>query len=264
MSIRNVYLDCEFLPADPTTRGLVSIGMTDNLGSNFYAVNADVDVEALLGVPWMVNNVLPYLPTVADDGVPGGRALDYQDAQVISVDQIRADVAAYFNQTRASETRLYAYYGGQDIGRLHSLWDNNWEVMPDQIPQWFTELESLIVDAGRPRLPVQDGGEHHAVADARYNRQIHEALLGMRPALGETEEQLWQGRKQLLEAMSAVSEDRTCSGWAGGWARTLHAEGGIWETLGRAVGWPTGNYDQWVWVSWDEAAALYTSSGGAA
>lgn len=177
MSVRNVYLDCEFLPADPTTRGLVSIGMTDNHGSNFYAVNADMDQRALLAVPWMVNNVWPYLPTVADDGVPGGRELDYDDAQVIGIDEIRAGVAAYFNQTRASETRLYAYYGGQDIGRLHSLWDNNWEAMPDQIPQWFTELEGLIVDAGRPRLPAQDGGEHHALADARYNRQIHEALL---------------------------------------------------------------------------------------
>lgn len=177
MSVRNVYLDCEFLPADPTTNGLVSIGLTDNAGVDFYAVNADMDVAALHAVPWMVNNVWPYLPTVADDGVPGGRELDYDDAQVIGIDEIRAGVAAYFNQTRASETRLYAYYGGQDIGRLHSLWGNDWSVMPDQIPQWFTELEGLIVDAGRPRLPVQDGGEHHALADARYNRQIHEALL---------------------------------------------------------------------------------------
>ncbi|MEV4440438.1 hypothetical protein AB0K09_15720 [Streptomyces sp. NPDC049577] len=64
-------------------------------------------------------------------------------------------------------------------------------------------------------------------------------------------------RAQLLEAMSAVSEDRTCCGWASDWARTLHADGGVWEILGRAVGWPTGNYDHWVWLSWDEAARLY-------
>jgi hypothetical protein len=67
--------------------------------------------------------------------------------------------------------------------------------------------------------------------------------------------------------MHAVSEERTCASWAADWARTLHAEGGIWETLGRAVGWPTGNYDTWVWVSWDEAAALYghaVSSAGQA
>jgi len=73
----------------------------------------------------------------------------------------------------------------------------------------------------------------------------------------EHTDRLDRGRAQLLEAMSAVSEDRTCCGWAFDWARTLHAEGGIWETLGRAVGWPTGNYDAWVWVSWEEAAELY-------
>jgi hypothetical protein len=81
------------------------------------------------------------------------------------------------------------------------------------------------------------------------------------PQVAETDltARLGNGRTQLLEAMSAVSEDRTCTGWAADWARTLHAEGGIWETIGRAVGWPTGNYDQWVWRSWDEAGVLYAT-----
>jgi hypothetical protein len=66
-------------------------------------------------------------------------------------------------------------------------------------------------------------------------------------------------RKQLIEAMSAVSEERTCCGWIAGWERTLHAEGGIWETIGRAIGWPVGDWGAWMWVSWDEAAARYGS-----
>ena len=72
-----------------------------------------------------------------------------------------------------------------------------------------------------------------------------------------TPDDLTTRRRQLIEAMSAVSEERTCAGWMADWARTIHAEGGIWETIGREVGWPTGNYDVWVWVSWDEAARLY-------
>ncbi|MBE4790268.1 hypothetical protein [Streptomyces caniscabiei] len=70
-------------------------------------------------------------------------------------------------------------------------------------------------------------------------------------------EQLERGRQQLLEAMSGVSEERWCAGWLEGLDRRLHEEGGIWEILGRAVGWPTGSYKQRVWLSWDEAAALY-------
>lgn len=50
-------------------------------------------------------------------------------------------------------TFLYAYYGGQDICRVHCLWDNDWALMPDQIPRWFVELQALVVQAGRPELP---------------------------------------------------------------------------------------------------------------
>jgi hypothetical protein len=174
MTTRFVYLDCEFLPADPTTRGLVSIGLTDDQGVDYYAVNADMDTTAVLAVPWMVNNVWPYLPRTMP-GVPGHRGLlDYDDQAVRPLETIRRDIAAYFARTDAAETRLYAYYGGQDICRLHSLWDNDWQVMPEAIPRWFTELEALIVEAGRPPLPTQKDGEHHALADARYNRQLHE------------------------------------------------------------------------------------------
>jgi hypothetical protein len=180
MTIRFVYLDCEFLPADPTTPGLVSIGLTDHEGVDYYAVNADMDTEAVLSVPWMVNNVWPYLPRTMP-GVPGHRGLlDFGDPVVRPQQDIRRDITTYFNQTDASETRLFAYYGGQDICRLHSLWDNDWSVMPEQIPRWFTELETLIVEAGRPPLPTQKDGEHHALADARHNRELHDYVLRYR------------------------------------------------------------------------------------
>jgi hypothetical protein len=107
------------------------------------------------------------------------------------------------------------------------------------------------------------GTKAHTVmhADAAELRRVAAETRNTTDQTGRLE----RGREQLIEAMSAVSEDRTCCGWASDWARTLHAEGGIWEALGRAVGWPVGNYDQWVWVSWDEAAALYATppAGGA-
>jgi hypothetical protein len=186
---RFVYLDCEFLPADPDITGLVSIGLTDDQGVDYYAVHAEMDQAALHAIPWMVENVWPHLPLYREQ-TDGGRLseLDYDDPAVQSIKDIRAGVARYFADTDATETRLFAWYGGQDICRLHSLWDNDWSVMPDQIPRWFTELEALIVDAShpeRPKLPVQDGGEHHALADARYNRQLHGFVLRHRLEMQE-------------------------------------------------------------------------------
>lgn len=180
MSIRNVYLDCEFLPADSATSGLVSLGLTDDQGVEFYAVNGDVDVEALIANEWMMANVWPSLPTVRDDSaIGGGLDLSYRDRTVHFIPAIRAGVAQYFADTDATETRLWAWYGAQDMCRLHSLWDNDWSVMPEQIPRWFNELETLRWQAGGPEMPEQPGGLHNALADAQHNRVMHQFLAGL-------------------------------------------------------------------------------------
>lgn len=170
MTIRNVYLDCEFLPSDPALSGLVSIGLTDDQGRDYYAVNADADQQALREIPWMVANVWPYLPTVGN-----GAGLDHAHPDVKPIAQIRADLVRYFCDH--GPAHLYAWYGSQDMHRLHSFWDHDWSRMPDDIPCWFHELKSLAYLAGDPQLPQQDGGEHHALADAKYNRQLHQFLL---------------------------------------------------------------------------------------
>lgn len=68
---------------------------------------------------------------------------------------------------------------------------------------------------------------------------------------------LEQAREQLLDAMSDASEGRWCAGWMSGLDRRLHEEGGIWEVVGRQVGWPLGYRAEGGWVSWDEAGAEY-------
>lgn len=171
MTVRNVYLDCEFMPADQTTAGLISIGMTDDQGIDYYAVNDDMNRAAVLEVPWMVENVWPYLP------LNETKQIDRLHPDVRPLHVIRQDVADYFAHTDAENTHLYAYYGGQDICRLHSLWDNSWAVMPEAVPRWFFDIKALAVQAGSPELPAQENSEHHALADAHYNRAMHQYLL---------------------------------------------------------------------------------------
>lgn len=173
MAIRNVYLDCEFLPANPTIDGLVSIGLTDDRGAEYYAVNADMDYPSVRWTPWMRKNVWPYLPRTPM------LVLDREHVDVKPAWWIRDDIADYFATTDAEVTHLWAYYGGQDICRLHSLWDNDWSDMPDQIPRWFNELETLRWQAGNPALPVQETGAHNALEDARHNRTIHQFLTSL-------------------------------------------------------------------------------------
>ena len=185
MTIRNVYLDCEFLTDDPTTSGLVSIALTDDQGVEYYAVNRGCDWHSLVQHGWMRANVVPSLPLrfplgrdenpgvwMWDDEHPDRRALKWPA-------RIRDDIADYFADTDAATTHLYAYYGGQDICRLHSLWDNDWSAMPGAVPCWFFDLKALAVQAGDPVLPEQAGGEHNALEDARHNRTMHQFLTNL-------------------------------------------------------------------------------------
>ena len=71
-------------------------------------------------------------------------------------------------------------------------------------------------------------------------------------------------RSQLLEAIAYVSQDRYDCSWMPGLSRSFHEEGGIWEILGRVVGWPVGEEGRWVWMTWEQAAAHYQGASSAA
>lgn len=66
-------------------------------------------------------------------------------------------------------------------------------------------------------------------------------------------------RDALLAAMREWSEEEWCAGWLIDLEERLHRQGGKWETLGRAVGWPIGVEAEGGWETWDEAAARYQS-----
>lgn len=173
-SIRHVYLDTEFLRNDLTQRGLVSLALTDDDNTDYYAVNWEMDGDAVHEDPWMRDNVWPYLPLGADDDV------DWKHPDVRHYSTISDQVAAYFANTTATETRLYARNGAQDIVRLHGLWDHDWSVMPEAIPRWFTDVYQLITAAGNPDgIPEESANAHHPLEDARHNRAVRQYLANL-------------------------------------------------------------------------------------
>lgn len=169
MSIRNVYLDCEFLRGDLSNSGLVSLALTDGEDRTYYAVNSEMEYGLVMADEWMRANVWPLLPRTAT------HALDREHGDVKKLRRIRVDVAQYFRLTDQT-VHLYAYYGAQDVVRLHGLWDGNWDEMPDEVPRWFFDLKALAVQAGNPELPKQASGAHHPLEDARHNRAMHHFL----------------------------------------------------------------------------------------
>ncbi|MGW0562845.1 hypothetical protein ACWDZ4_20055 [Streptomyces sp. NPDC003016] len=167
-----VDLDCEFLPDDLTPHGLVSLGLTAGPGRSLYVVNADMDVAAVRRVQFQREHVWPHLPLTADG------ALDRSHPHVLGYAEIRRRVEAFFAEL-GEDVTLWVNCGAQDVIRLHTLWRNDWSVMPDTIPEWADDLERLRRLAGGVKLPPHTGRHHHALDDAEHQRQARAFLRSL-------------------------------------------------------------------------------------
>jgi len=159
---RRYFYDCEFIE-DGLTVDLVSIGVVDEYGREFYAVSTEFD--GARAIPWVRRNVLAKLPSPRD---PAWRTRA----------QIRADLLAFLIEP-GEPMELWAWYAGYDHVALCQLW-GAMPALPRAIPRFTHELRQRWEDAGQPVLPAPPPNQHDALADARHNlgrwRAINAAL----------------------------------------------------------------------------------------
>ena len=163
MAYRYFY-DTEFIE-DGRLIDLVSIGVVDENGREFYAVSTEYDDTH--AVPWVRRNVLDKLPSPAD---PAWR----------SRERIRTELYAFLLEPirdRPSEQlELWAWYSAYDHVALAQLW-GAMPALPREIPRFTKDLRQLWDDRGRPRLP-EANGRHDALVDARHNLARWNAMAG--------------------------------------------------------------------------------------
>ena len=153
------FYDCEFIE-DGRVIDLVSIGVVDEHGREFYAISTEFDDRA--AVPWVRRNVLDKLPSPGD---PAWR----------SRARIRADLHAFLTEPGES-IELWAWYAAYDHVALAQLW-GAMPALPREIPRFTKDLRQLWDDRGRPHLPAMSG-RHDALVDARHNLARYRALTG--------------------------------------------------------------------------------------
>jgi len=156
--VRRYFYDTEFIE-DGTTIDLVSIGVVDETGREFYAVSTEFDPAK--AIPWVRHNVLDKLPSPADKAW-------------LSREQIRADLLAYLTEPR-EPIQLWAWYAAYDHVALCQLW-GAMPTLPREIPRFTHELRQRWTDAGRPPLPDAPQDQHDALADARHNLARWQAM----------------------------------------------------------------------------------------
>jgi hypothetical protein len=162
MTYRYIY-DCEFIE-DGRLIDLVSIGVVDEHGREYYAVSTEFDDSR--AVPWVRRNVLDKLPSPADKAWR-------------SRERIRDDLEAFLLEPLAqgAEIELWAWYAAYDHVALAQLW-GPMPALPRGIPRFTKDLRQLWDDLGQPPLPGAEG-RHDALVDARHNLARWEAMSAL-------------------------------------------------------------------------------------
>jgi hypothetical protein len=148
-----IYFDTEFIE-DGRTIDLISIGLVSEDGREYYAQAAECDRSK--ASKWVADHVLPHL-------VPG----------TIPRRQIAGDIFDFCGE----KPEFWGYYADYDWVVLCQLFGTMVD-LPKGWPMYCRDIKQLCDSLGNPKLPVEGKDEHHALADARWNRSAYEFLMG--------------------------------------------------------------------------------------
>lgn len=145
------FYDTEFIE-DGLTIDLVSIGIVDETGREYYAISAEHDPSK--AGQWVRRNVLDKLPSPSHPAWRSRR-------------QIRDEISEFLTSS-GEPVELWAWVAAYDHVVLCQLF-GDMRALPRHIPRWTHELKQRWEELGSPPLPPVDPGAHDALVDARQN-----------------------------------------------------------------------------------------------
>ena len=148
------FLDTEFIE-DGRTIDLISIGIVAEDGREFYACNKDCDLSR--ANDWVKANVLPQL-------IPELRS------QWRTHFEIKLGVLGFIADDPKPE--FWGYYADYDWVAFCQLFGTMMD-LPKGWPMYCRDLKQLADAVGNPQLPEQGKGEHNALADAHWNKEVY-------------------------------------------------------------------------------------------
>lgn len=150
------WFDTEFIE-DGITIELISIGIVADDGREYYAECKEADLRR--ASQWVKDNVFPHLT-----GKPTPRSV------------IASDIITFVG----SKPEFWAYYADYDWVALCQLYGTMMD-LPKGWPMFCMDIKQRCVEVGNPTLPPKIGSEHHALADARWNRLAWQFLQLLPP-----------------------------------------------------------------------------------
>jgi hypothetical protein len=148
------FIDTEFLE-DGRTIDLISIGIVSEDGKEYYCVNEEFDHSR--ATEWIKQNVLKHI-------TPYDR---WRSKEVI-----KDEVLEFIGVDKPEFWGYYADYDWVVFCQLFGAMIN----LPRGWPMYCRDIKQFCDSLGNPPLPEQGKGEHHALADARWNKRVYEYL----------------------------------------------------------------------------------------
>ena len=150
--MNRIFFDTEFFE-DGKTIDLISIGMVREDGAELYLESAEADLERAAADPWIAENVLAHLK-----------------GEGVSRNEMAEKVVAF----AGNAPEFWAYYADYDWVVLCQLFGRMID-LPKGWPMFCRDLQQEAVRIGIKFPPMKDG-EHHALADARWNAQCFKLI----------------------------------------------------------------------------------------
>ncbi len=158
--MRRFFYDTEFIEY-PGCIDLISIGIVDSKGCEFYAISTEFDRTKASG--WVKKNVLSKLPLYKNK-------YPWMDRK-----EIKKKLLAFLIPSEKDPIELWAYYADYDHVALCWLFGTMMD-LPKGMPMYTRDIKQLCDFLGNPKLPNQDVGEHNAIDDAKWNKKAFEFL----------------------------------------------------------------------------------------
>jgi hypothetical protein len=161
--MRRFFYDTEFIEyinySDVPTIDLISIGFVsedEDAQEEFYAISSEFNIHSAVKSDFLRQNVLGQLPP-KNEWKPRLN--------------IKEEILDFLKPTKEDPVQLWGYYADYDHVALCWLFGRMID-LPKGMPMYTMDLKQLAVHLGNPRLPKQKSGEHDALADARWNRDV--------------------------------------------------------------------------------------------
>ena len=177
------WLDTEFIE-DGKTITLLSIGIVAEDGREYYAQQTQSENTYRTASDWVARNVYPHMRHFdmakffrSCEPYPAGASVmeitgACEDAIACPwryIHALRSEIIGFCEPMKYGKPEFWGYYADYDWVAVAQIFGTMMD-LPRGWPMYCRDIKQWCDQLGNPRLPEQGKGEHHALADAQWNR----------------------------------------------------------------------------------------------